>query len=718
MHHEPLWREGDSTSRFLLSVASGEELDPGAADREELLELGKWHGLLGMIADSGVEGLAAAAVYLHLLQKGRQEMMVGHLRRVLTGFHEAGVRAAVLKGPYVAASYAEPRWRTFSDLDLLVPGDEVAGALQVLARDPAVREIPPKRTKADKRDMPLHDDSGAIFNLDLHWDLFSYTQLRRTAQGATAWAWENAEFDSDHALGPLWHLPPGPRICFLCTHALLDHRFRLILIRDLLELAERGSVDWPAVVGFARRFELRSTTYVSLLIARRLLDARIPDGVLKELRIAGPIVKLIEKLLPGTDFVRFDGHSPHPLNLAVAVLHDRMSRQAALAARAPFAAPDWRRRVGWSPGRRKDNALDTSVRSIMILVSSQRRRGAEVFGQRLAEGLQDRGWQVAFTSLTKNTGGSRVEAQSVSHRLSEDLGRLDMDVVRGLRHEIAERRPAILFANGSSTLQYSVAASLGLRPKPLLVYSSIGEPRYWTRSVRQRIGQAVLLRMTDHVVSVSEAGRQQLIRFLGLAESKVSVAHTGVPPEFFDVEGDRGGQELRLLYLGNLSREKDPFSALQAFVAIQESGGPVALRFVGGGPLYDDLRREVEDRDISNVELTGSVDDVTEHLSWADVLVLTSETEGLPGAVLEAAAAGVPAGAFEVGGVGETILDGQTGFLIGDRSPTLLAERLLELDDRALTDMGKEARRFATEHFTLEAAIRRYDEVLSQLAGR
>lgn len=710
------WASDDPISRLLLAAASGYPLDPDEIDFTELAALGFHHGLLGILAGSGNQELSQMVVYHQLIQRPRQRAMLGHLRRVLTSLHEAGIRATVLKGPYLAADYGNPNLRTFTDLDLLVPEESLPATLDVLAADEAVRTIPPKTPRADKRDVPLHDPSGAVFNLDLHWDLFSYSQLLGSADGATAWAWRHARFDPDHHLGPLWHLPTGPRICFLCTHALLDHRFRLILFRDLWEIARVG-VDWEEVVDFATEFHLKSTTYVSLLIAKRLLSADIPQPILETLRLRGTLVQLVEFLLSRTDLVRFDGHKPHLLNLALVLLHDQPSKRISLALRAPLAAPDWTRRAGWRPLWRPTPPTHRVVPGVTILVSSTRRRGAEVFGERLAKGLQDLGWRATLTALTSGGTDVTVEARVCSKRRSDHLGRLNLDVVRGLRKELREQRPAIIFANGSSTLQYSVAASIGLRPRPLLVYSSIGEPRYWTRTARQRLGQRFLLSQTDHIVAVSEEGRRQLIDFLGIPEDKVSVAHTGIPESFFETEPLPDTDHIRLLYLGNLSKEKDPGTALRIIGALRDQGCKAVLRFVGSGPLFDELRQRALESANSSVEFIGSVGDVRPHLAWADLLILTSETEGLPAAVIEAAAAAVPAVAFDVGGVKETISHEQTGLLVPgkDEEGFVAAVARLCRDGAARKDMGAKAREFAGGHFTMDHAILRYHDILQSL---
>ena len=126
--------------------------------------------------------------------------------------------------------------------------------------DPAdIVLLKPKRPKADKREILVVDaETGVSFSIDLHWDLFSYAQLGGVARGATDWAWDRATAVPKHPLGPMYVLPESARIAFLTTHAALDHRFRLILFRDLAEVARRVP-DWEQLHEFASRWRLRSS---------------------------------------------------------------------------------------------------------------------------------------------------------------------------------------------------------------------------------------------------------------------------------------------------------------------------------------------------------------------------------------------------------------------------------------------------------------------------
>jgi glycosyltransferase involved in cell wall biosynthesis len=320
-------------------------------------------------------------------------------------------------------------------------------------------------------------------------------------------------------------------------------------------------------------------------------------------------------------------------------------------------------------------------------------------------------------ALSHDATGPHVNAQVVVDRTPERLGRLDVDVVRRLRRALKEMRIRIVLANGSATLQYAIAASRGLRPRPIVVYSSIGEPLYWIRGRGRRAVQRALLSQTDLILAVSESTKRQLVDGMRLHDPSVEVAPTGVPSSFFNIApSPAGGAGLRLLFMGNLSREKNPMAALELAHRLSQTMS-VQLRFVGEGPLQGALQSKAESLDLnSSVTFAGSVEDVSPHLVWADLLILTSETEGLPGVVLEAAAAGVPAVAFNVGGAAETIQAGITGELIPPRNVDAFyaAVARLAANRTRLLEMWQRAKAFVAERYSLERAVDRYDQILTE----
>jgi len=354
---------------------------------------------------------------------------------------------------------------------------------------------------------------------------------------------------------------------------------------------------------------------------------------------------------------------------------------------------------------------------LVILVSSDRRRGAEVFGETLRDGLRGRGWDVGLVSLTTSPDGPRVAATPLSALPPDDIGKLDRKVVRSLRKHVSGVRPDLVLANGAATMQYAVAALRLMRRRPGLVYTSIGEPMYWIRSSYHRVLRTFILKGVDRVLSVSSTTARQLVDQLGVPAAKVRVAPTGVPARFFDVPAASrsAGEPLNVVFVGNLSDEKDPLAAIDVIASVAEAA-PIRMRFLGGGPLLEDVKRAAADRKLGDaVEVLGSVPDVLPHLEWADVLLLTSRTEGLPGVPLEAGAAAVASVVYDVGGAAETVTDGVTGRVVHAGDLRAAADALIEMaqDSELCTRMGLAARHMVRERFTLEASLDRYNDLLT-----
>lgn len=690
-------------SRYLLALAADERVPEPPRVTSDLVADASSHGLIPILADR-LEDPVVKAIDMRLT--ARQQVMIRHLRRILASLHEHGIRASVLKGPRLAACfYRKPRYRSFSDLDVLVESGELDRALEVIAADFAVSSVPVKRPKADKRDVLMRDSSGMVFNLDLHWNLFSYTQLRGSALGATPAAWADAIFVDNPGLGPYYALPQGVEIPFLAAHAVLDHRFRLILFRDLLEYAD-GPVDWESVASTASKWGLRSTTYVALSIARRAVGADVPPAFLDDLRPRSETVMLLDRMLDDVDIVTFDGHQVRPLNLAFVLLNDSFRARLGLALRAPVAFPAWRQRAT------QESRANTS--SVLIVAVSNRRRGAEVFGERLSEGLRSRGFMADAVSLTDLGSGVRADLEPITDHRPADLGRFHLRVARALRRRVRDSSPAMVVALGPA-LRYGILATASNKAR--LIYVAIGEPSYWVRSPLSAFLHRILLRRADQVIAVSEETKSQLLEMEPRLHGRVYVGHTGVPEELFDTEAASHGGPLRVLLIGALSMEKDPLAALAAIARVENA----MLRIVGGGPLRETVEREALRLGVSHrLELTGSVVDVSEHLGWADVLLLSSRTEGLPAAILESGAAGVPSVAFDVGGVREAIVNGRTGFLVsaGDVSGLSDALQRLERDRRLVAEMGRAARDHIRSRFGLSGVIDEYARLLTVDAFR
>jgi glycosyltransferase involved in cell wall biosynthesis len=179
----------------------------------------------------------------------------------------------------------------------------------------------------------------------------------------------------------------------------------------------------------------------------------------------------------------------------------------------------------------------------------------------------------------------------------------------------------------------------------------------------------------------------------------------------------------RLIAVGRLKAPKDFLTLIHAFAALPE--GSFEALIVGEGPDRPVVEAEIRRLGLDGrVQLLGERSDVPALLADSDVFVLSSRSEGLPVSVLEAMAAELPIVASRVGGLGELVVDGETGILVraGD-APALAAAVGRLIEDRDLRRTLAAGGRARAEAFFDLAAFRRahvelYDRQLARAVAQ
>jgi glycosyltransferase involved in cell wall biosynthesis len=137
-----------------------------------------------------------------------------------------------------------------------------------------------------------------------------------------------------------------------------------------------------------------------------------------------------------------------------------------------------------------------------------------------------------------------------------------------------------------------------------------------------------------------------------------------------------------VLFLSRLFREKGVFDLIESIPEVIGEFEKVYFVFAGDGPDKPGMEEACKRKEIDKVvRFTGNLqeEDVRKAFSCADIFVLPSYTEGMPMAILQALAAGLPVIATPVGAIPDFIKDGINGFLVQPHSPGQLAEKLMLL---------------------------------------
>lgn len=150
---------------------------------------------------------------------------------------------------------------------------------------------------------------------------------------------------------------------------------------------------------------------------------------------------------------------------------------------------------------------------------------------------------------------------------------------------------------------------------------------------------------------------------------------------------------------------------IDGFAKVARQHPQASLVLIGQGPLEAELQAQVARHGLQDrLIFHGEEPDMAKLLPLLDAFVLTSSTEGLSNAILEAMACGLPTIATAVGGNVELVEAGLTGFLVPPRAPDQISLAMAELLNRPdlAASMGRHARSRAVEQFSLPGMITGY----------
>jgi glycosyltransferase involved in cell wall biosynthesis len=225
-----------------------------------------------------------------------------------------------------------------------------------------------------------------------------------------------------------------------------------------------------------------------------------------------------------------------------------------------------------------------------------------------------------------------------------------------------------------------------------------------------RLNFALLRKRFHRVVVVSREMREIFVRMLGFPEGKVHVIHNGVPfPATIPDRGKRG--EFVVGSSGRLTAVKD--YPLMVEIARRVVGDSPDVRFelAGDGPEGPSIARRISECGLEQVfRIRGFVEDIESFYDGLDLYLNTSRHEGIPMALLEVMSLGIPVVAPDIGGIGEIVEDGVSGFLVPRRNPAIFAERCLRLrrDAAMRSRFSAAARKRVREHFSSERMAKEY----------
>lgn len=227
---------------------------------------------------------------------------------------------------------------------------------------------------------------------------------------------------------------------------------------------------------------------------------------------------------------------------------------------------------------------------------------------------------------------------------------------------------------------------------------------------------------TSCFVTVSEDAARVARDVDHVPARKLRVIHNGIDVERFSASGVRDSRPRgRAITVGRLDPIKDQATLLRATRLVVDKMPSFQLDVVGDGPSRPELEALQASLGLGRqVRFHGYRDPVTTYLATSDFFVLSSLSEGVSIALLEAMASGLPAVATDVGGNREVVIPGETGLLVSAGSPEALADAMLKIqsDSATLERMGLASRRRVEDQFSLGHVVAQYERLYIECLER
>ncbi len=348
----------------------------------------------------------------------------------------------------------------------------------------------------------------------------------------------------------------------------------------------------------------------------------------------------------------------------------------------------------------------------------------------LASGLAEHGYEAVLCGPTAPAGFRGAQLHVPLDLRRAIAPRADLGALAELTRIVQRVRPDVVHAHSSKA---GAIARLGrpFHPRVPVIYTPHGYAfaghfaRELERTAYRQI-EHTLARLTTRVACVCEA-EARLARTIGPAE-RIRVVYNGVDPA-----GD-GPVNTRLAELSirgpvicamtMLRPGKGLETLIDAMPRVLVRHPRAQVAIVGDGPDLDALRSRARMRGVAGaINFLGSSTDPLSVMRGAEVFVHPSWAESFPYVILEVMSAGVPIVASDVGGIGEALVDGESGLLVAPGEQEALARALNTLlaDPLRGKRIADAAKRRLELYFTRSAMIERlvqvYDEVLLPRPG-
>lgn len=368
---------------------------------------------------------------------------------------------------------------------------------------------------------------------------------------------------------------------------------------------------------------------------------------------------------------------------------------------------------------------------IVHLTHSMEIGGTEQVIMQLVRGLDRSRFTNVITCIDGAVGemGRLLQQQDFTiHSLSRSDG-FDKNLIREIRAILKSEQADIVHCHQYTPYCYGALAAVGLPTKVVFTEHGRFYPDVYTW--KRRTVNQLLARLTDAVVSISEATRLALIKYEWLPARHISVIYNGMTLDTGAADKTKAQQTINSIKPGFLGQNdvligtvarldviKNHAMMIRTMSRLQQNHPNCRLVIVGDGPERDTLRNLVDELKLGHLVLfTGFKNNTPDYIDCFDIFLLTSDSEGTSMTLLEAMAFATPCIVTSVGGNPELIQHAKNGLLIerDNHDQLFSAIESLVTNKQMAESLGVQASNDFESRFELRHMIKGYDELYSSL---
>lgn len=352
--------------------------------------------------------------------------------------------------------------------------------------------------------------------------------------------------------------------------------------------------------------------------------------------------------------------------------------------------------------------------------------GAEILASQYAERSADVARTIFVCLEELGDLGQRLRDRGAEIQVFSRRPGFDYQLTRDLGEFFRSRGVDIIHAQQYTPFFYAALSRLP-RGGPPILFTEHGRTFPDFRRPKRVLANRFLLRAQDRVVAVGNQVKQSLVANEGIAANRIEVIYNGIDVEAFqrDVEVRTATRrelgivdsDIAVMQVARLNHLKDHLTAVRAWQRLKPHRS-IRLFFIGDGEEREAIEKLIEElRLASTVTLLGTRTDVSRLLNAADMFLMTSVSEGIPLTLIEAMANGLPCVSTDVGGIGEVIVNEETGLLSFAGDDEAIAANVLRMADslEQRQQFGNAGRERAAELFSDRVMHDRYHRLYHEM---